>query len=240
MPTDLWMLFGNLGSQTLTKGSAYRWSMTNLPAAVAKNQLSGWTYDANGNVTSDGNRSYSYDVENRIQTSPSGQAYSYNPANQRVWDGEHVTFWGPDGRRLGRYAHVYAIGHEPNETVDHPYWHFNTIQTALYVGGRLLAYGGTGAYSNRFTEPVITDRLGSVRARWSELSGGERFDYFPYGEEKVTSGQGRDKFATYLRDSNGIDYANQRYHASGFGMFLTADRSDVANTGDPNSWSRYA
>ena len=55
-------------------------------------------------MTSDGNRSYTYNVENRIQAVSSGQLYSYDPANRRVWDGTKYTFWSPGGKRLGRYT----------------------------------------------------------------------------------------------------------------------------------------
>ena len=58
----------------------------------ATNRVIGFYYDANGNVTSDGNRSYTYNVENRIQAVSSGQLYSYDPANRRVWDGTKYTF----------------------------------------------------------------------------------------------------------------------------------------------------
>jgi RHS repeat-associated protein len=85
-------------------------------------------------------------------------------------------------------------------------------------------------------QTVVLDRLGSVRWR----SNGERFNYFPYGEEYVTTGNGREKFGTYFRDSNTLDYADQRYYASQSGRFLTPDPSGVAHAEDPQSLNRYA
>jgi RHS repeat-associated protein len=54
------------------------------------------------------------------------------------------------------------------------------------------------------------------------------------------------KFATYTRDSaTGLDYADQRYYASTFGRFMTADpyratSASPSNPMDPKSWNRYS
>jgi RHS repeat-associated protein len=84
---------------------------------------------------------------------------------------------------------------------------------------------------------VVTDRLGSVRANGN----GERFAYYPYGEERGTSANGREKFGTYTRDSSGLDYADQRYYGVGTGRFGTPDPYKAsAGVGDPGSWNRYS
>ena len=60
------------------------------------------------------------------------------------------------------------------------------------------------------------DRLGTNRA------GGARF--YPYGDEITSTAGDRTKFGTYNRDSfTGLDYADQRMYASGYGRFATAD-----------------
>jgi len=43
----------------------------------------------------------------------------------------------------------------------------------------------------------------------------EKFSYYPYGEERTVTPDGREKFGTYFRDSVGQDYADQRYYNSG-------------------------
>ena len=50
------------------------------------------------------------------------------------------------------------------------------------------------------------------------------------------------KFATYTRDAaTGLDYADQRYYASQFGRFMSADPYMASGgPGDPGSWNRYA
>ena len=99
----------------------------------------------------------------------------------------------------------------------------------VYFGGKLIVSGGVN---------VVTDRLGTVRANGQ----GESFAYYPYGEERTSTVDKRDKFATYFRDSVGQDYADQRYYDGGLGRFWTVDPGGIftADPGDPTSWNRYA
>ena len=66
--------------------------------------------------------------------------------------------------------------------------------------------------------------------------------YYPYGEAKSGTVSNADSFATYYRDSGGLDYAQQRYYASGSGRFLTPDPASAGSnwyayvSGDPVSW----
>jgi RHS repeat-associated protein len=84
------------------------------------------------------------------------------------------------------------------------------------------------------TGSVEEDRNGT------DLSALARF--LPYGEEITSTASDRMKFATYTRDSfTALDNADQRYYASSYGRFNTADQY-MASTGpsDPGSWNRYA
>jgi RHS repeat-associated protein len=56
----------------------------------------------------------------------------------------------------------------------------------------------------------------------------------------VPTANGQDKFATYYRDLNGMDYADQRYYSSQAGRFLSPDpyRSS-ASLANPQTWNRY-
>src|SRR6202040_4070459 len=89
-------------------------------------------------------------------------------------------------------------------------WGCSAAKPNVYFGGKLIQV-------NRVL--VATDRLGSVRAN----SSGERMSYYPYGEEKTATADGREKFGTYFRDSTTQDYADQRYYAPGSGRFNTPD-----------------
>jgi RHS repeat-associated protein len=66
--------------------------------------------------------------------------------------------------------------------------------------------------------------------------------YFPYGEERTSTADGREKFGTYFRDPGGVDYADQRYYASAGGQFMTPDPDGLrgANPLNSTSWNRYA
>jgi RHS repeat-associated protein len=65
--------------------------------------------------------------------------------------------------------------------------------------------------------------------------------YYPYGEERTTTADGREKFGTYMRDSTGQDYADQRYYNVGTGRFMTPDPSYLnIDLGVPKSWNMHA
>ena len=73
--------FGNLTGRTGT-GTAQSTSIS-TPVNATTNQLSGYSYDANGNLISTG---YTYDVENRISfANAGGVQYFYDAQNKRVW-----------------------------------------------------------------------------------------------------------------------------------------------------------
>ena len=65
--------------------------------------------------------------------------------------------------------------------------------------------------------------------------------YYPYGEEKTSTADGREKFGTYTRDNTATDYADQRYYAVGTGRFDTPDPTGLkaVNPARPSSWNRY-
>jgi RHS repeat-associated protein len=102
-----------------------------------------------------------------------------------------------------------------------------SLQYNVYFGGKLVKSKGV---------VVVTDRLGSVRAN----SNGEYMTYYPYGEEKTSTADNREKFGPYMRDSTTQDYADQRYYAVGMGRFNSADPSTGSDASDPSSWNKYA
>ncbi len=85
---------------------------------------------------------------------------------------------------------------------------------------------------------MATDRLGSVRAN----SNGERMSYYPFGEERTSTPDGRQKFGTYTRDGVGQDYAGARYLSANAGAFWTPDPGGIrtADPSNPSTWNRYA
>jgi RHS repeat-associated protein len=212
--------FGNLTDKTPTAGSAPSLHVSIDPLT---NREIGPTYDANGNNWSVSNGS-SYDVENRLAaTNNAGQLYAYDYRNKRlvkdVAGAAELYFYGIDGRKLATYqcsrqANVFSCGSPVYD---------------VYFGGKLVKSKGN---------VVVTDRLGSVR--WHGTAGAS--SYYPYGEERTSTSDNREKFGTYVRDYPNQDYADQRYHAPGTGRFFTPDPAgfSAAISTEGNTWNRYA
>ena len=80
-----------------TSGPCPTWTFTNA------NQISGDSYDAAGDLTNDGSRTYQYDAEQRPISVGNGSAasYTYNALGQRVqclWPGAPYNFlYAPNG-----------------------------------------------------------------------------------------------------------------------------------------------
>ena len=222
--------FGNLAAETATKGVApsytlqYDWATNRIVS-------SGFAYDANGNLTSiPGIGTVSYDVFNRYQGSTPGTAGRFYRDDNKLlaryvastgtWE---VYYYGPTGLLESVWG-----WQSPSPGV----YTFNHVRQYDYFAGRRVEMGR------------LTDRLGSVRALVSAAAPTIRlagYSYYPYGQERqVTSGD-QYKFATYFRESNGLDYADQRYYHSEWGRFLTPDPYQAsAGPEDPESWNRYS
>jgi len=130
---------------------------------------------------------------------------------------EEVYFYSVSGQRLGIFE-VYS----PYATL----LQFRQKETRIYFGGRPV----TTRDVNDTTTPAYPDRLGSLGS------------YFPYGEERTTTANDKDKFATYYRDgTTGLDYAMNRYYSSQYGRFVTPDPYQASGgVANPGSWNRYA
>jgi len=233
--------FGNLTSKTGTGGSPN--PAPSMTASYdAHNHLTSATYDANGNQTSSPGFTRWYSMENRVSAQYStawpypDSFYGYDPSGKRV-----MKETNPDPRNLNTGSnptfefYMYGITGQRLVTVDCNYSWQNPLPNCwvvgenVYFGRKLLVSNGVN---------VVTDRLGSVRANTQ----GEKFAYYPYGEERTSTVDGRDKFATYLRDGAGQDYADQRYYNSSTGRFWTPDPGGIstADPSNPISMNRYA
>jgi len=230
--------FGNLTGRTGT-GTAQSTTIS-TPVNATTNQLSGYSYDSNGNLISTG---YTYDPENRLEFANAGANQYFSDAqNKRVWQAtcftgyctpgsnwvletSQVNMFGADGKQLASYA---VSGAWNNTTKNQVAVNFAPVAVRSYFGGRLVGQQlGTNIY-----EPVIQDRLGSVGK------------YYPYGEERNSPQLPNDqvKFATYTRDSaTGNDYADQRYYTSVLGRMMTVDQSEASlRLTSPLTWNRYS
>lgn len=118
----------------------------------------------------------------------------------------------------------------------------------------MLAGQGVGVQINW----IVTDHLGTPRMimdQTGSLSGVNRHDYLPFGEELYAGVGGRSaqwgyssnsdsvrqKFTGYERDNEtGLDYAKARYFGSSYGRFTSPDPLVTsASPTNPQSWNRY-
>src|SRR5208283_4988172 len=202
--------FGNLTAKVVTKGTAPSVYPQVNSATNRASMLYDNGFDANGNwLGAGGSQMNTWNVENQLISNGSVDGsgnlltYTYDPWGKRVMQfstsagaagSGTLYFYSITGQRLGTYQLVWIA----------PWTLVMAGPQPMYFGKRLLAW-------------VV--RLGSVRANRS----GQTFAYYPWGEERTSTPDGQDKFATYFRDGFGQDYANARYYNSNFGRFWSPD-----------------
>ena len=207
----------------MTAGSAPAFSAT----FGSNNRMVGYSYDNNGNqLTTPDGATLEYDPDNRMtKWTKQGQVdqYQYHPSGWRLSKGSEKYLYGPGGQLLESYRA------------------WNDITDYVYFGGRLLyTLSGDTAVTR-----IYSDRLGSTRATETiqQYGGGwTTRNYYPYGEEITSTSNDQYKFASTYRDSTtGLDYAVNRYYASGTGRFLNPDpKSGSAKAERPQTWNLYA
>jgi len=261
--------FGNRLSQTVTQGSGPS-SVTLVNGNTNRISSAGYSYDSNGNMTqmpkSSGSMTLDYDLSNRLSgvSHPDGtEQYRYAPDNRRVWRSagkgsclasrgndqefywggfngygntgewptEQVILYSPGGQKMG----AYCLGFSPNMQ----YIAVTASEENVYYGGRMVGkrIAALSVANSGLVSAFTADRLQSK---------GNGSNYYPYGESKTsTAGDDREGFATYTRDEkSGLDYADQRWYASGVGRFTTPDPY-MADAGGafaltrPSSWGKY-
>jgi RHS repeat-associated protein len=244
-----------------TAGGVTSWSQTNghdrygnrwvvlaggaqsLSFSATTNRITGWGYDAAGNLTSDAAANYSYDAENRLRAVNAAPGYVYDGEGRRVKKtlGEATRFaYGVGGQLLAEYDAATGALRKQN----------------AYGPGGLLASVVPNALAGAGTRYVTADHLGSPRAVTG--AGGavvSRHDYKPFGEELGagiggrTAAQGygqadgvRQGFTGYEKDGEtGLNFAQARYHSPRQGRFTSPDQPLVDQwQNNPQSWNLYA
>jgi len=216
-------VYGNRTAQTVTAGTAPAFSAT----FGSNNRMVGYSYDNNGNqLTTPDGATLEYDPDNRLtKWTKQGQVeqYQYHPSGWRLSKGSEKYLYGPGGQLLESYRA------------------WNDITDYVYFGGRLLYTLSAGQAVTR----IYSDRLGSTRATETiqQYGGGwTTRNYYPFGEEIGSTASNDYKFASTYRDSTtGLDYAVNRYYASGTARFLTPDPYQASGgPAVPQNWNRYA
>ena len=232
--------WGNRTAQTVTSGSCGSWS-AGYDSNNHVNTL-GYTYDALGNVTNDGNHTYFYDAENRIIQV--GGTLGTWPNNCSAATACYI--YNGDGARVEKIAGGvttdYVRDLSGNVVTEFQNGIFSTGY--VYFNGQLLVQ-----YANGTTYFAHQDHLGSTRLL-TGMTGcvAETLDYLPFGE-LISNGSATctigttHKFTGQERDSeSGNDNFGARYFGSSMGRFLSSDPSGIflGNLGDPQQLNLYA
>jgi RHS repeat-associated protein len=201
---------------------------------------SGFTYDANGNMTSDGKYNYTYNALNQLiqvnNVSSGGlvATYAYNH----------------DGTR--RSKTVYTSGSPVTTDYD---WDAssnlvkesggpNGTYNDYYASGKLIAY----LYDNQVYVVHDDQRGDIVSYSYSFLANGDTAtdsgtinDYDPWGNGLYGSGISSNfGYAGYYYDAEtGLYYLKSRYYDPALGRFLTRDSEGNVNLGDPQTLNLY-
>ncbi len=203
--------YDSLGRRTQMGGTFAR---TGLPQPVASatydsdNELTNWnslalSYDANGNMLSDGTNSFAWDSRNHL-SAINGAPIQYDAFGRRTQN--------PAARSL-------------------LYDGFNPIQelTGSTVGSNMLA----GNVDETFTRTdsfgafsLLTDVLGSTIAL-ADANGNIQtsYTYDPFGGTGITGASSTNEFQFTGRenDGNGLYYYRARYYNPMFGRFISQD-----------------
>ena len=204
--------------------------------ALPTNQLTGFTYDAAGNLINDGaGNTYTYDAENRLATA-GGVTYSYDGDGNRVVKSNGTIYWRGLGDDVLAESNLSgAISEE-----------------YVYVNGkRMLRMDRPNGADHLY----FSDIVGSTTLV-TDINGNpqEQSDYYPFGGEIPISGSDSNhyKFTGKERDAEScavgrcLDYFGARYYTSAMGRFMTPDWAakpiavPYANYGNPQSLNLYA
>ncbi|MGA9040034.1 MAG: RHS repeat-associated core domain-containing protein [Terriglobales bacterium] len=203
-------------------------------AATVQNRLTGFTYDAAGNMTQNGSVAYTYDAENRL-TSTAGYTYVYDADGNRV-EKCNITPCPTSGTN----GTLYWRG-TGSDTLDETDLSGNALEEYTFFNGKRIARRDISTNTVHYyfsdhlgTHSLITDQYGTMPPQ-------EESDYYPYGGEIPVSGSDPNhyKFTGKERDSeSGLDDFGARFDASTLGRFMSADSGPYIWS-DPQTLDRY-
>jgi len=219
--------WGNLTNKSMLSG--YGGELLAAPANL-QNQLTGFTYDAGGNMTNDGRYTYAFNGENQI-SSANGVTFLYDGDGERVQKSDGTTYWGG-----GSSGALVESDNSGNPKAEYIFFDGKRIARRDLPSGNVRYYFGDHLGS----ASVIADPSGNML---------EQYDYAPFGELHWTNGSDTNHylFTGKERDSEtGLDYFGARYYENNIGRWLSPDWAakpaavPYANYGNPQSLNLYA
>jgi RHS repeat-associated protein len=226
---DAW---GNLTNEAGITGKTNHEGLST--SALTNNQLSGFGYDAAGNMTSNGSTSYVYDAENRL-----------------VWTSGYRYIYDGDGKRVEKCQAATATTACPTSgTTGTLYWRGTGSDTLaetnlggtqqeeyIFFNGQRIARrdisstGGTAGLHFYFSDHLGSHAVVETLTTTGTTSCDQDIDYYPYGgvEEDYCAAVAQNyKFTGKERDSeSGLDYFGRRQYGSAMARWVTPDRVNI-------------
>ena len=183
------------------------------------------SYDDNGNLTSDGSYTYSWDYRNRLTDSTANDNishYLYDHDNRRV----QMEVDEGEGTTTTKYWNKYYSTKG------------NALTRYIFAGDTLLAtIEGEGTATSTYCNHP--DHLGGANVTTDESGNLSELDtYYPFGairqsEKEGSFDQKRKAIGQYYDEATALNYLNARYMSGTQGRFLSQDPSFL-EVGSPN------
>ena len=194
-----------------------------------------YSYDANGNMNSDGTNCYTYNDSNQLSqvtNCSSGKiiaSYIYDYQGNRI----EKKSYDPGGN-LTKTTYTPTQSYETSKLASNS----ATQNTSYYyLNDKLVARKNPDnsksfvLQDNLNSTNVLTDQTGNVI---------EKTSYYPFGAIRTGGTQSKQLFTGQINDpETGLDYYNSRYYNSHIGRFAQAD-SILPNVYDPQQLNRYS
>jgi RHS repeat-associated protein len=199
--------------------------------ALSNNQLSstGFSYDASGNMLTDGRNTYTWNSEDQLKTA-AGVTYTYDGDGHRVEKSNGKLYW-------------YGTASDALMETD---LSGNLTDEYIFFGGKRIARRDS---SNNVVY-YAADHLGTSRVVASSAGAIlDQSDFYPFGGERVLSASSGNtyKFTSKERDSeSNLDNFGARYDSSILGRFMSPDWSEIpapvsyANLVNPQTLNLYS
>jgi RHS repeat-associated protein len=193
-------------------------------APATNNKLTGFGYDAAGNLTQNGSATFTYDAENRLITA-GGVTYTYDGDGNRVKKSNGTLYWG-----IGPLAESDLSGTSTS-------W-----KEYVFFGGKRVARRDA---SNSSVHYFFDDHLGSTSVATNSTGATleEDLDYYPYGGIAAGTSADHYLFTGKERDTeSGLDYFGARHYGASLGRFIQADPKVITGKRmiDPQQWNMYS
>ncbi len=231
-------------AEAMPAGTAVTWSRRPMLEAAH----AAFSYDADGNLISDGTRAYAWDAENRLVSvtplAPTSGAWrvrnGYDCSSRRAWRAADVWDGGAwVGVETNRYVYDgWRVVAETSEgvsgTTTNTYaWGLDlsgTLEGAGGIGGLLFGrFGGTGT---PMTVAYAYDGAGNVIGLADPATGDTvaEYEYEPFGEvltsrvRVATAEANRYRFSTKSEDPvTGLIYYGYRHYSPALGRWINRD-----------------